>query len=275
LAATAETDVVTFRTIQEDHDMHAAAELAETVADILARIRDRGPRVHCITNNVAQHYTASMLLAAGALPSMTIAAAEIVSFVASADALLVNLGTLDAERRGAIEVALGAADAARMLWVLDPVLIDVTPARAQFARELVARQPAAVRLNDREFATLSGGDAVGDAQARFAKTNGTVAAITGVVDIVADGSRRAMIANGHPLMALVTATGCAASALVCAALAVETDAWLATTAALAAHGVAGEIAAQHAGGPGSFAGAPVDAMYNLDRATLETRLRVS
>ncbi len=119
--------------------MHAPAELADIVTDILARIRDRAPRVHCITNNVAQHYTASMLLAAGAVPSMTIAAEEVVSFVASADALLVNLGTLDAERRGAIDAALGAAAAARMPWVLDPVFIDVTPTRAHFARKLVER----------------------------------------------------------------------------------------------------------------------------------------
>jgi len=57
--------------------MHAPADLADIVTDILARIRDRAPRVHCITNNVAQHYTASMLLAAGAVPSMTIAAEEV------------------------------------------------------------------------------------------------------------------------------------------------------------------------------------------------------
>lgn len=255
--------------------MHAPLEFADIAADILARIRDRAPRVHCITNTVAQHYTASMLLAAGAGPSMTIAPEEIVSFLASADTLLVNLGTLDAERRRAIEVALGAAEAARMPWVLDPVFIEVTPARAQFARELVARRPAAVRLNHREFAALSGGDPVGEAPARFAKVFATVAAVTGAIDIVTDGSRRAVIGNGHPLMAVVTAMGCAASALVCAALAVETDAFIATTAALTAFGVAGEIAAQSARGPGSFASAIIDAVHGLDRAALRARTKVS
>src|ERR1700722_5377871 len=117
--------------------MHAPVEFADIVADVLARIRARGPRVHCITNSVAQQYTANMLLAAGAVPSMTISPEEIVSFVASADALLVNLGTFDAERRSAIDVALGAVHAARMPWVLDPVFIDRTPGRAQFARELL------------------------------------------------------------------------------------------------------------------------------------------
>ena len=69
-------------------------------------------------------------------------------------------------------------------------------------------------------------------------------------------------------MSRVTAMGCAGSALVCAALAVEADAYAATVAALAGFGVAGEIAAQSAQGPGSFAIAIIDALHNLDRADL-------
>src|SRR3979411_2352853 len=91
--------------------MPARRDLPLVSADILARIRARRPRVHCITNAVAQNFTANMLLAAGAVPSMTIASDEIADFVARADALLVNLGTLDPERRGAIEIA-GAAGGA-------------------------------------------------------------------------------------------------------------------------------------------------------------------
>ena len=71
------------------------AELPHIAADILMRLRARGPRVHCITNAVAQTFTANTLLAAGAVPSMTLAADEIGAFVARADALLVNLGTFD------------------------------------------------------------------------------------------------------------------------------------------------------------------------------------
>src|SRR5580700_1216912 len=108
--------------------MHAPVELADIAADVLARVRARAPRVHCITNSVAQQYTANMLLAAGAVPSMTISREEIAAFVAGADALLVNLGTFDAERRAAIDVALGAMGEAAgepaMPWVLDPVFIE-------------------------------------------------------------------------------------------------------------------------------------------------------
>jgi hydroxyethylthiazole kinase len=246
-------------------------ELADIAADVMARIRARAPRVHCITNSVAQQYTANMLLAAGAVPSMTIAPDEIAAFVAGADALLVNLGTFDGERRGAIDLALAAAGEKRLPWLLDPVFIERSAARAQFARKLIAGRPTAVRLNATEFDALAGSDG----PTRFAHIHGTVVALTGDVDLVTDGGRRASIVGGHPLMGLVTAMGCAGSALVCAALAVESDAWLATAAALTAFSVAGEVAAFSARGPGSFAGAIIDALYGLDRAMLRTHAKVS
>src|ERR1700692_4496089 len=132
--------------------MLAPAEFADIAADVLARIKSRAPRVHCITNSVAQAYTANMLLAAGAIPSMTISPEEIAAFAAGADALLVNLGTFDAERRAAIEMALGTAGRRRKAtrpWALDPVFIERSPARAQYAQGLIVRGPAEGLLNKR------------------------------------------------------------------------------------------------------------------------------
>ena len=254
--------------------MPMPVELADIAADVFARIRVRSPRVHCITNSVAQAYTANVLLAAGAVPSMTVAPQEIGAFVVSADALLVNLGTFDSERKAAIDVALATAAETGLRWLLDPVFIERSPGRAQFARELVGRGPAVVRLNQAEFAVLAN-DPTGDAPARFARVHKAIMALTGAVDLVTDGDRRAKIANGVPLMGLVTAMGCAGSALVCAALTVEADAYLATIAALAAFGVAGERAARNAGGPGSFAAAMIDVLHGLDHAELRAHIKVS
>ena len=80
-----------------------------------------------------------ILLALGAVPSLTFAAEEIGAFVARADALMVNLGTLDRERRAAIPIALEAAAAGGKPWVLDPVFCDRSPARADLARALLSR----------------------------------------------------------------------------------------------------------------------------------------
>ncbi|HXZ46436.1 MAG TPA: hydroxyethylthiazole kinase, partial [Pseudolabrys sp.] len=41
----------------------AAQDALEAAPDVFARLRARGPRVHCITNAVAQNFTANVLLA--------------------------------------------------------------------------------------------------------------------------------------------------------------------------------------------------------------------
>ena len=242
-------------------------------------MRARRPRVHCITNAVAQAFTANMLLAMGAVPSMTIAQKEVRAFAARADALLINLGTFDVERQKASLAAIGVANKQGIPWVLDPVFIDRSPPRAAFARKLVAMKPRALRLNAAEFGALSGGKKKNEtddaALARYAKARRTVVGLTGEHDLVRDGERLGTIANGHPLMARVTAMGCAASALVGATLAAEPDAWKATAAALIIIGVAGEIAAERARGPGSFAVEILDALYSLDHATLIARAKVN
>src|SRR5581483_2493850 len=180
-------------------------ELPAITVDIVERIRERRPRVHCITNAVAQTFTANMLLAAGAIPSMTIARSEVRAFAARADALLVNLGTFDAERKAASLAAIPVARKAGIPWVLDPVFIDRSKPRAAFARVLLAKRPSALRLNRAEFGALSGGKADDATLARFAKARRTVVGLTGERDIVRDAARRATIDNGDVLMSRVTA----------------------------------------------------------------------
>lgn len=251
------------------HGPHS--ELPVIAGDVLARLRARRPRVHCITNTVAQAFTANVLLAAGAVPSMTVDAEEIGDFVASADALLVNLGTLDSERRHAVAAALDHA--AGKPWVLDPVFIDRTARRAAYARTLTNASPRAIRCNRAEFEALAGADA--DGVADYAHERGIVIGLTGATDIVSDGARQVAIANGDAMMARITALGCAASALVAAALAAERDAFFATAAALIWIGVAGEMAAKQAAGPGSLTVGILDTLARLDADTLIAHARVT
>lgn len=252
-----------------------ASELPQITADILARLRVRSPRVHCITNSVAQAFTANVLLAAGAIPSMTLSADEIGAFVARADALLVNLGTFDAERREAAAAALEVASEESVPWVLDPVFIDRSEPRAAYAKSLVAQKPRSIRLNRAEFAALGGTEPDDAALTRYALDTLAVVALTGTVDRVTDGAQLISIENGHPLMARVTAMGCAASALTGAFLAIESDPFAATAAALLCFGVAGGVAGERASGPGSFPAAMLDALYALDKHTLMEKARVT
>src|ERR1044071_6224164 len=150
------------------------SELPAITADVLERIREKRPRVHCITNAVAQNFTANMLLAAGGVAPVTIAQKEVRAFAARADAVLVNLGTFDAERQKASLAAIAVANKRGIPWVLDPVFVDRSPPRAAFARTLLGKKPHAIRLNAAEFAALSGGNTDDAALAKFAKARKTI-----------------------------------------------------------------------------------------------------
>jgi hydroxyethylthiazole kinase len=93
-------------------------------------------------------------------------------------------------------------------------------------------------------------------------------AVTGAVDYVTDGARTLSVANGHPMMARVTALGCSATALAGAFLASHDDPVFASAAALAVLGLAGEIAARESPGPGTFRQKLLDALYLMDGDSL-------
>lgn len=240
---------------------------AGLLAGVLARVRERRPRVHCVTSPVALELSANVLLAVGAVPSLTDDAASVRELVAASDALVVNLGMLEPARQQAILIAATKAAELGRPWLLDPVKVELSGQRLAFAKQLVSLRPALVRGNGAEIAAL----APADDAAAFARAARTVVARTGPWDLVTDGTREIGLGNGSELMDRVTAIGCAASALAGAFLAVEPDPWAAAAAALLVMGVAGELAAERARGPGSFGPELLDALYRLDEATLIDR----
>lgn len=233
---------------------------AEKAADALARLRVEAPSVHCLTNTVAQAFTANCCLALGLRPSVTDTANEIAYFVRDARALLVNLGTLAPDRRETIGIAVDLMRDEGRPWVLDPVFADVSEPRAVFARELMGYRPAIVRGNKGEIAMLAptGEDA---AAALSAETMGAVVQ-TGAVDRIVAGASRFEVMNGTPLLAQVTATGCAGAAITAAFAAIEPDMAIAGLAGALVMSIAGEMAAREASAPGSFA------MHLVDRLAM-------
>ncbi|MEX0582110.1 MAG: hydroxyethylthiazole kinase [Sneathiella sp.] len=236
-------------------------------AELLRTIVSRRPAVHCLTNTVVQALTANMLLAVGAIPSMSSDIAEVADFVSGADALLINLGTLDGDRKSAIEAAITAARKKNIPWILDPVLIDRAPGRLAYAEELMARRPALIRGNKGEIETLNA-----NPQALALET-GAIIAVTGATDLITDGREDKTFSGGHELMSRVTGIGCAGTALLAACLAVADRAERLTAVAigLALLGAAGEKAAKSAPGPGSFAADILDQIYLSSQSSLQER----
>lgn len=257
---------------------------ADRAADMLDRLRQRRPLVQNITNYVAMDVTANALLAVGCSPAMVHAPEEAAEFAGIADALSINIGTLSADWVASMHAAAERARELGKPWVLDPVAVGATRFRTGTATDLARRRPTVVRANASEVLALAegtgggrgvdtghGSDQAVDAARRLARTTGSVVAVTGAVDYVTDGERLIEVANGHPLLTLVTAAGCTASALVAAFLALGDDPVDAAAAALATFGAAGEMAARSCSGPGSFRVALIDALHALTPAELAQR----
>ncbi|MFZ1326740.1 MAG: hydroxyethylthiazole kinase [Candidatus Contendobacter sp.] len=262
---------------------------AESMRVLLQAVRTRQPLVHNITNLVVMNNTANALLAIGASPAMVHSCDEVEDFVALSQALVVNIGTLHSEQIAAAKLAVARARTAGIPWVFDPVGAGATPYRRAAASALTRLQPNVIRGNGSEILALTqqaqsgqgrGVDSTDrsetavEAARTLALETGAVVAVTGTVDYITDGKRLTEIHNGHPMMARVTGLGCSATALIGAFLGVERDAFSATVAGLALLGVAGEMAAQQAEGPGSLQVKLLDCLYLLEETPWLERLHI-
>jgi len=225
---------------------------------------------------------------------MVHAAEEVEEFVGFTGALVVNIGTLSPSFLPGMELAAAAAGRLGKPWVLDPVGVGATTYRNRAVDQLLRLRPSIIRGNASEIIAVAriagvdvaaarpkgvdsahGVDQAQDAAVALARSQGCVVAATGAIDFVTDGERVAEPANGSELMTRVTAVGCALSGVVAAFSALTEDRFLATTAAIATYGVAGEMAAEKASRPGSFRVAFLDALDAVGEADIARRLKVA
>lgn len=235
---------------------------SEMACEILQRLRTDKPKVHCLTNAVAQHWTANVLLALGAQPAMSWAQDELPDFIGAADALLINLGTLETARHSAAQAAADLANQNNVPFVLDPVYAERSPKRLQLARAILAAHPAILRGNDHELRALQ--DVTGP----------IVTARTGAVDEISDGRSTLRIANGVAHMGRITAMGCALGAVSAACASVTATPLEAAASACLIFGVAGELADERSDGPGSFGPAFLDALFFLNAEHIKQRAKL-
>jgi hydroxyethylthiazole kinase len=259
----------------------------QEIGQYLARMRETAPLVHNITNYVAMDIMANVLLAAGAAPAMVHANEEVAEFAGLAQALTVNIGTLDPDWARAMETAAAVMQDRGLPWVLDPVGIGATTYRRKVCARLLDLRPTIIRGNASEVLALAGLGAGGRgpettdsvdmaaAAARdLAQRTGGIVAVSGPVDYVTDGQDGWHISNGHPLMTRVTALGCALNGVIGAFVSGQ-DRLQASVAALAYYGLAGERAAGLAAGPGTFAAAFLDQLSTITPADLTRGAKVS
>lgn len=275
---------------------------------IFENVRKKSPIIHTITNYVTANDCANMLLACGASPIMADDVEEAAEITSLCHGLTINLGTLNQNK---ISSMLSAGKRANELGhpvILDPVGIGASKLRTETALRLIKEVSfSVIRANISEMKVLISGiknegkssnegrktrgvdadisdqiteenltEAVLFAQASAQKL-GAVVAISGAIDMVADQEKVYCIRNGHPMMRLVTGTGCQLSALTAAFAAANPNMLLeAAAAAVCAMGVCGEIGFRRLGemdGNASYRNYIIDAMYHLTPERLEKEAR--
>ncbi|MDR3672605.1 MAG: hydroxyethylthiazole kinase [Holophaga sp.] len=251
-------------------------------------IRRLAPVVHNITNFVVMNNTANALLALGASPVMAHAEEEVADMVGIASSLVINIGTLSREWIKAMHKAGERALERGIPIVLDPVGAGATGYRTETARGLAsALRPAIIRGNASEIMAVCGdqartkgvdsSEASQDALAaarNLHETWGSTVCVSGATDFVVGGRELYQVRNGHPMMTRVTGLGCTASALCGAFAAVTPDPAQAAAQAMVVMGIAGELAAAGAEGPGTLQVRFLDALYRLTGEDILHRMRL-
>ena len=265
-------------------------KMAQKAAENLRRVRERKPLIHSITNYVVMNYTANALLACSASPVMAHAAEEVEEMVSLAGALVLNIGTLSPPWIEAMLKAGKRANARHIPVILDPVGAGATRLRTDSAKRLIeGLSIQVIRGNASEILSLGGEksgsrtkgvdsvhtvDQAAETAMALAKELKTTLAITGAVDLITDGERVYRVMNGHEMMGRVTGTGCTATVIIGAFLAVDPNPLEAAATGLSYFGLAGEKAAAKTLSPGSFQIALLDALYEMKEQELRAGARI-
>lgn len=250
----------------------------------LEKIRTNKPLVHCITNYVTVNDVANMLIACGASPVMADAEEEVQEMVSIAQALVINIGTLNSRSINSMMLAGKKANNMNIPVVLDPVGAGATALRTKTALQLLEEiHFTAIRGNASEIKVLATGSgstrgvdvdlpdtaSTLDSSVREARQlacqHQTVVVVTGPEDIITDCDTTCLCANGCSMMKDITGSGCMLSALLAAFLSVNKEVLEASAAAVAAMGICGELAQKKNkdNGNASFRNHLIDSMYNL------------
>ena len=260
----------------------------------LENVRKKSPLIHNITNYVTVNDVANILLAVGASPIMSDDPDDAVEITQICNGLNINIGTLNSHTIKGMFVSAEKSFQLNHVNLLDPVGAGASRLRTETAIKLMRKiKFDVIRGNSSEIKTLSLGagtthgvdadkaDTVSDENLDFmvkfvkdfASSSGSIIALTGAVDLVADSQKCYVIRNGRPEMGKITGTGCQLSGLITAFIAANTENKLdATASGVCAMGLAGEIAFKNLKpdeGNSTYRNRIIDAIYNMTGKILD------
>lgn len=279
-------------------------EYLDRIPSLLEEVREKNPLTHCITNFVTVNDCANAVLAIGASPIMAEDIDEVEEIVNIANALVVNIGTLNHPQIESMKVSSAQANKTNTPITLDPVGVGVSKLRNETTIDLIKNyNPAVIRGNITEIKSISqlfniidetntakGVDACDDdaITQNNLKANGeiirktaeklnTVILASGPIDILSDGKTTIAIYGGDEMMPLITGSGCMLSAIVGGCVGATTP-FEGSLLAILAMNKAGEKARakvdENNSGTGSFRTFLIDALYNTDAEELKNKSKI-
>jgi hydroxyethylthiazole kinase len=266
-------------------------DMQSYTVELLAKIREKGPLIHNITNFVVMNSSANILLALGASPVMAHCLAEMEEMTSLASALVLNIGTLQEDWLQSMICAAQTANSRGIPVILDPVGAGATTFRTEAIHTILRHCPVSVlRGNCSEIfslgsssirtkgvdSSLAFSDEMVTAARAMAREKNCILAISGEEDCVTDGITIFRVGNGHPMMTRVTGIGCGLSAVTAAFCAVAEGRLVeATAAAFGFYGLCADLAVKISEMPGSFQVAFVDALSSTGADDIRRSLKVT
>ncbi|HLS66142.1 MAG TPA: hydroxyethylthiazole kinase [Pseudogracilibacillus sp.] len=247
------------------------------MATTIELVRKNVPLIHHLTNQVVMNFTANGLLAFGGSPIMSKEPKEAETMAQIANGVLINIGTVTEKEVEAMFIAGKTASELKKPVILDPVGVAASSFRQQVVRDLIDHIPfTAIKGNAGEMAHLvditwqtKGVESIDDDNEKLstiakevATRYGTLAIVTGEVDVLCDGKRMRTNGTGHPYLTKITGAGCLLGSIVTACLTANDDHFQAAFDGVSFYGEAAEIAVkeQTVKGTGTFIASFLDAL---------------
>jgi hydroxyethylthiazole kinase len=259
----------------------------DKIYEVLEKVRNQSPLVHHITNWVTISDCANIVKVFGGSPVMAHAKEEAADMASIANAVVINIGTLNTFTVDAMKLAITTANKKGIPVVLDAVGVGSTKFRNDMVKELLKHKIDVIKGNASEIAATAGinvttkgvdsghvsGDMIEIAK-NFANERECVIVVTGREDICTNGESAYIIKNGTAMMSKVVGTGCMAGSVIATFCAVEKDYLFASVAALVCFEIAAENADKTSEGPGTFKNKLFDKISTLSDISINKMKRV-
>lgn len=256
-------------------------EIQNKIKEAVQLVREKNPMAGSITNSVTINLVANAQLAVGGSAAMVYMPDEGEFLAQAGDAVYLNMGTLLPVNGETMPRTAKMLQEEGKICVIDPVGIGIGSLRTKILLDIKPYKPKIIRGNASEIIALASlwelegeqgknntrgvdsteeVDAACTAAVSLAKYTGGAVAVSGIEDMVTDGTHIVYSSGGSRMMRNITGAGCSLGGVM-AIYACVTTPFIAALTAVSIYNFAGECAEKKAQGPASFQTHFLDALY--------------